>query len=577
MIKRSWCFFNLYMKSIVVKYIVVILFLFGIFSINVNAQDGECDVGGCSGGTLFPVSEQSTTSDTWTIVSTLIYAGEYAVYNVTLGETYEWSLCSADGGSSSYDSELTLLSEDGLTKYCYSDDICDLNAKIGWTATFTGKVRVLVNQWDCQPNTTFTTLVWRCISCGSIVPPTNDECTGAVSLTVFSGGTCGGATDGDILGATDSGLTSCYGTANNDVWFSFVATSANFHNVSVIGSSDFDAVIDLREGPSCSGTNIACSDNTGIGGEESISMDGLILGQTYFVRVYDYFSSVPESTDFTICVTAPEVCTPSYSSGTDLGDYIDGVELVGENATSISNTSSGGGTPYIKDYTAQSVDLKASFSYSLILTNGEYDGQTLAAWIDYNDDGIYTTNEKLGEYSNSDATQIVVIDFTVPADATLGATEMLVRSVWSDADIDPCSLYSFGEAEIYSVDIITPCVTPGIPTSLTESSIDDDSAIISWTAGTPAGSTTVTYYWAIGAASNVTYESNYIQRGSGTSLTVNLSSLDAGTQYYWTVKAVTSCNSSASNYASVSDFTTTCITPGVPSSLSTTSVKLSVI
>lgn len=360
------------MKLFTIRVFTAILFVFGFLSNFANAQSGQCNSGGCSGGTLYPSAEKSTTTDNWTIVSTVIYAGEYAIYNVVSGQTYEWSLLSADGGSCSYDSQLTLSSEDGSVKYCYSDDVQNLNAKIQWTATFTGKVRVLVNQYNCQTNSTSTTLVWRCGSCGVINAPANDECAGAINLTVYLGSTCGGATTGNVLGATNSGISSCVGTANNDVWYKFVATSENFHNITVVGSSNFDAVVDLRVDPSCSGTNIICSDNSGRGGTEVISANNLTPGQTYYVRVYDYFSSVPSTADFTICVTAPTTCVPGYTSGTSVGDFVDGVALVGENTTSISNLSSGGGEPYVKDYTAQSVQLKAGFSYSIDLTNGDY-------------------------------------------------------------------------------------------------------------------------------------------------------------------------------------------------------------
>ncbi len=561
------------MKIYAIKGIITILLIFGLWGHNAFAQSGQCNIGGCSGGTLFPSSEQSNTTDAWSIVSTIIYGGEYAVYNVTLGKTYEWSLLSADGGSCSYDSQLTLLSEDGLTNYCFSDDVQNLNAKIQWTAPFTGKVRVLVNQYNCIINSINTTLVWRCASSSSITAPANDDCAGATSLSVYAGSTCAGSTIGNVLGATNSGLTSCNGTANNDVWYKFVATSAHFHNISVTGSADFDAVIDLRVGPSCPGTNVMCSDISGIGCTELLSMENLVVGQTYYVRVYDYYSSAPTTTDFTICITAPSTCEPTYSNGTVADDFINGVELTGENATSISNTNSGGGVPFVKDYTAQSTDLKAGFTYSLKLINGTYSGQTLAAWIDFNADGIYAADEKLGEFSNIDANLSVTIGFTVPAGADLGTTKILVRSVWSTTGIEPCTNYSYGEAEIYSVKIITPCVTPGTPVLSAASSVTSNSATISWSV--PAGSPTITYFWAIGAASNVTYESNYLQRGSGASVTANLTSLQPGTKYYYTVKAVTSCNNTASNYTTVANFTTLCITPGTPITLSSTEISAS--
>lgn len=54
---------------------------------------------------------------------------------------------------------------------------------------------------------------------------TNDECSGAIALTVNPDSNCTYVTPGTITGATDSGTSSdCGGTADDDVWFSFVAT-----------------------------------------------------------------------------------------------------------------------------------------------------------------------------------------------------------------------------------------------------------------------------------------------------------------------------------------------------------------
>jgi len=157
--------------------LVIFITIQFLLSWQVSFAQGECLSGGCSGGSNFPTGTYGSTSSSWSTVSTAIYAGEYAYYSVTSGETYEWSLLASDGGEATYDSELTLLSEDGTTSLCYSDDVDATNdAKIVWTATFTGTVRVLVNQFSCATNSTFTTLVWRCSSCGSGSAPSNDDC-----------------------------------------------------------------------------------------------------------------------------------------------------------------------------------------------------------------------------------------------------------------------------------------------------------------------------------------------------------------------------------------------------------------
>jgi len=133
--------------------------------------------------------------------------------------------------------------------------------------------------------------------------PANDDCANAVTLTVY-GGTCTQATTGDVANATQSVPAFCPGTANNDVWYKFTATSTS-HTITVIGASGFDAVVELLSG-SCPGTNVSCADATYGGGTEVINATGLTVGTTYYVRVYDYFSSIPTNTTFTICITTPQ-------------------------------------------------------------------------------------------------------------------------------------------------------------------------------------------------------------------------------------------------------------------------------
>ena len=136
-----------------------------------DGRSGECLTGmGCSNfNANYPPGTFSSTSADWVTVDTCLYAGDYAYYSVTAGQSYEWSLCSADGGSAPYDSQLTLWSEDGTTRYCYSDDYCiaDYDGKIAWTATFSGIVRLLVSEYLCADNNFCTTLVWRCASCSA--------------------------------------------------------------------------------------------------------------------------------------------------------------------------------------------------------------------------------------------------------------------------------------------------------------------------------------------------------------------------------------------------------------------------
>ncbi len=159
----------------------LVFLVFSFFTLTGEALAQECLSGGCAfSGSQFPAATQSTTSATFVTVSTLIFAGEWQRYSVTSGATYQWSLCTADGGSASYDSQLTLYQDDGSTILCYSDDNCGDDAKIQWVASYTGFVRTKVNEYNCLTNSTATTLVWR----RSAAPPASLNCGSAITLCV---------------------------------------------------------------------------------------------------------------------------------------------------------------------------------------------------------------------------------------------------------------------------------------------------------------------------------------------------------------------------------------------------------
>ena len=135
---------------------------------NLYAQPGQCLGGGCTGGVSFGAI-QSTTSNTFVNAVGCTFGGEFNSFNVTMGNVYEWSMCAADGAAVGIgDNTLTLRNTTG-TIFCYSDDLCGLSAKILWTATFTGVVRVHLNQFPCTPATVCNTMRWRQVSGGAAV------------------------------------------------------------------------------------------------------------------------------------------------------------------------------------------------------------------------------------------------------------------------------------------------------------------------------------------------------------------------------------------------------------------------
>jgi hypothetical protein len=132
-------------------------------------------------------------------------------------------------------------------------------------------------------------------------PPANDECSNATSLTVNSDLNCGTVTHGTVQSATASSQTNpCYGTADDDVWYKFVATSTA-HQVSLLNitGSTADMYFGVYSGSCGSLTNLLCSD------PETNMVTGLTIGNTYYVRVYTYTSTAWQTSQFDICIGTP--------------------------------------------------------------------------------------------------------------------------------------------------------------------------------------------------------------------------------------------------------------------------------
>ena len=141
--------------------------------------------------------------------------------------------------------------------------------------------------------------------------PANDECAAATALT-NPGSTCA-PTSGTVFGATQSAVSGAAGpgTADDDVWYSFVATNAAA-GIYLTNTDGLDLVVNLRTGPCATGTSLRYADQASnvAGTTDSISVRNLTVGQTYYVRVYSYLATPATAANgtFTLCVTTPGTC-----------------------------------------------------------------------------------------------------------------------------------------------------------------------------------------------------------------------------------------------------------------------------
>lgn len=165
----------------------------------------------------------------------------------------------------------------------------------------------------------FTTCVY------SPAAPSNDNCDGAAALTV--GTFCGpvnfsgdGATE-SLPGAVCTGFT---GNANDDIWFSFVATQTTM-TIGATGapgagaaSTVYDAVVEAFDG--CGGTSLGCIDATLSAETETLELTGLTVGTTYYFRVYHFFTAAANPYVVAVCVVEGggiNISVPELAAGQD--------------------------------------------------------------------------------------------------------------------------------------------------------------------------------------------------------------------------------------------------------------------
>ena len=130
--------------------------------------------------------------------------------------------------------------------------------------------------------------------------PVNDLCSGAISLTPNTNCV---TTTGSFSGSSNTGTsTSCFSTALQDVWYSFVATDPTM-SVSLSNGVGVNLGMEIITG-SCSGTSFVCDNSSSSTINEFYESNTFTVGQTYYVRVFQTETSLITSF-FNICIQNP--------------------------------------------------------------------------------------------------------------------------------------------------------------------------------------------------------------------------------------------------------------------------------
>ena len=147
----------------------------------------------------------------------------------------------------------------------------------------------------------------------------NDECQTAIFAPVNSSAVCQQVTPGSLAGATASAspaIAPCIGTADDDVWYQFVATNSylNVALQNVVGSTT-NLNFAAYSGQCGTLTQIFCSAANSLSGV----LNNLVVGNTYYIRVYSN-AATPQTSTFNLCISTPSTC-PTASTVCSLTNY----------------------------------------------------------------------------------------------------------------------------------------------------------------------------------------------------------------------------------------------------------------
>ncbi|MGB4849336.1 MAG: GEVED domain-containing protein, partial [Saprospiraceae bacterium] len=217
----------------------------------------------------------------------------------------------------------------------------------------------------------------------------------------------------------------------------------------------------------------------------------------------------------TVSFPALVYCASTHSSGCS-GDNITNVSL-----GSISNPTTGcGGASHYTYFNPSTPTTTTTLSnagspYSLAVSFGTDGNQYFGAWIDYNQDGTFATNEFLGASANAGANGTTSVSFTVPGTALNGITRLRIVGGNDNpvTSTQACGVSSsaFGETQDYDVTIIgvVPFTYLWSPNTFLSSTVTNPTTASAVTVTTPY-SVTVTSADGCSATGAVTLNVNIL-------------------------------------------------------------------
>ncbi len=221
----------------------------------------------------------------------------------------------------------------------------------------------------------------------------------------------------------------------------------------------------------------------------------LTTASLYRIGIASCAGTMVYSTPVSVGLNPPTecYCIPTYTTGTSAGDLISNVQIVG--TTLSNNTGFVAGGPAYTFFTGQpnyTATLLPSSSYTVNVSTGEWGDEGISAWIDYNDDGIFSNTERIGNtlttigssYTPGVINASSSFTISLACNPPAGVHRMRVRMAWlvNGGSIDPCTSYGYGETEDYLI-TIAPAPTCPAPGAMTVGTTTTTTAPLTWAMG----------------------------------------------------------------------------------------------
>lgn len=273
----------------------------------------------CSGATSLPCNTSSLSGTT--VGATNVAHGT----GCTMSNYGVWYTFTGDGNittiestaTSGWDHEMSIAmgscgSFTNIT--CQDSGLTNGTESFTFTSTVGATYYVYVAHWDSLSTTTGSFVISR--SCATPPPPmTNDNCSGAIALTV---GTACNYSYFTNATATASGGVPAPGCGNylgGDVWFSVTVPANGIIRINSLGDVVTDGGMAIYSGSCGALTLLKCDDSSSPnnGDMPLISQSGLTPGATIYIRFWEYGNN--NNGTFALCATTPD-CTTGSGIGT---------------------------------------------------------------------------------------------------------------------------------------------------------------------------------------------------------------------------------------------------------------------